>query len=159
MSCRVDTQEQHIEDEDQDVQGPPPLRASRHWGEEKRCASQYGVGYKLLNKMGWRAESELCVLRQEEKRDRAGIGYHARLNVLDASIDQKLLQVHNDNVGHVGKLRTYRRLRMLEGFPWVYLGRSLVVFSPWPSAGSGRKIPNQIPNVGRIHFFLLTDFR
>ena len=112
------TQEQHIEDEDQYVQGPPPLRASRHWGEEKRCASQYGVGYKLLNKMGWRAESELCVLRQEEKRDRAGIGFHARLNVLDASIDQKLLQVHNDNVGHVGKLRTYRRLRMLEGFPW-----------------------------------------
>lgn len=106
-------------DEDQGEQNPTPLRASRHWGEERRCANTYGVGYKLMNKMGWKAESELRGLNMKEQRDRAGIGHHpARLNILQADLDQKLAQAHNNRVGHVGKLRTYRRLRLMEGFPW-----------------------------------------
>lgn len=42
----------------------------------------------------------------------------AEMNVLDASFDSILEQAHNDRAGHVGKLRTYRRIRKLEGFPW-----------------------------------------
>jgi hypothetical protein len=106
------------EDIDEDKLERPPLRASRDWKEERRCADTYGVGYKLLNRMGWKTETELSLPCQRHQGDRSGIGMHARVNVLDASLDQKLQQVHNDKAGHVGKLRTYRRLRMLEGFPW-----------------------------------------
>ena len=103
----------------------PPLRASREWNEEKRCADTYKIGYKLLNRMGWRAESQLQVLQPTIRnyKDRSGIGY---LNVQEGqeelSIEQQvkkaLHQVHNDRSGHVGKLRTYQRMRKLEGFPW-----------------------------------------
>ena len=110
------------EDEDEQVmRKPPALRASRNWEEEKRCAATYGAGYKMLNKMGWRVEAKLKVLEQADQAGREGIGYSraaARLNVLTADFDQLLDQVHNDRVGHVGALRTYRRLRKLEGFPW-----------------------------------------
>jgi hypothetical protein len=115
-------------DEDPIESKPPPLRASRNWGEEVRCSRTYGIGYKLLNKMGWRAERELRLLEQETKENKyAGIGYgqegranhmKAMVNVLDASFDSIMEQAHNDRAGHVGKLRTYRRIRKLEGFPW-----------------------------------------
>jgi hypothetical protein len=45
--------EEEQEEKKKDVQHR--MRASREWEEERRCAAQYGVGYKLLNRMGWRA--------------------------------------------------------------------------------------------------------
>ena len=115
--------EESVEEE---PEAPPPLRASREWKEESRCAKNYGVGYQLLNRMGWRAESKLNVLAEQIREkpfgDRTGIGY---LNVQEGQedsvqqqVEQALSKVHNDRAGHVGKLRTYQRLRRLEGFPW-----------------------------------------
>jgi hypothetical protein len=114
-------EEEKMEKGRKDVQSQP--RASRHWPEERRCAESYGIGYKLLNRMGWKAESELKLISQEEKLDRRGIGF---LNVQRAvpeltseeQLEASLKQVHNDKVGHFGKLRTYHRLRRLAGFPW-----------------------------------------
>ena len=114
-------EEEKMEKRRKDVQSQP--RASRDWHEERRCAESYGIGYKLLNRMGWKAESELKLISQGEKRDRRGIGF---LNVQRAvpeltseqQLEAMLKQVHNDKVGHFGKLRTYHRLRHLAGFPW-----------------------------------------
>jgi hypothetical protein len=112
--------EEEQEEKKKDVQHR--MRASREWEEERRCAAQYGIGYKLLNRMGWRAESKLKIIDQDRSpNDRRGIGF---LNVQRAiveseqQLEEMLNQVHNDKIGHFGKLRTYQRLRQLGGFPW-----------------------------------------
>lgn len=112
------------EEEEWTKEARPHLRASRHWQEERRCAANYGVGYKLFNRMGWRAEAELKLIEQKMKTDRAGIGF-LNLNVGEEGplswqehLEQAITQVHNDRVGHVGKLRTYQRLRHLPRYPW-----------------------------------------
>jgi hypothetical protein len=116
--------EEEMEEKKKTVQ--PRTRPSREWKEERRCAETYGVGYKLLNRMGWRAEAKLKIVDQDQARgpkERQGIGFlnvsRAMCNIqTEQQMDELLSQVHNDKVGHFGKLRTYQRLRQLSGFPW-----------------------------------------
>ena len=49
---------------------------------------------------------------------RAGVGYRAREAAPIPTFKECFCKVHNDGVGHVGKIRTYARLRKLPGFPW-----------------------------------------
>ena len=96
----------------------------------------YGLGFKLLEKMGWAPGAGVgrtCCTRNEvvdgaaagrEVGDTRGLGRvetdcarHRRESSQDQLV-RKIRQVHNAAAGHVGALRTYRRLRMLPGFPW-----------------------------------------
>jgi hypothetical protein len=101
---------------------------------ERKLQATYGKGFNLLRKAGC-IQAE--ILSREPKsiegargiKDRRGLGageerhHWARLNVelgeeVEEVVRSKIRQVHNDRVGHLGKLRTYRRLRKLPGFPW-----------------------------------------
>jgi transposase InsO family protein len=107
--------------------------------DQRELETMYGKGAKLL-KLG---EGRMMVASSPQpwdinrarigREDRRGIGvgeesnrkHHdgAQLNVEVAQevadvIRSHIKQVHNDRVGHMGKLRTYRRLRQLPGFPW-----------------------------------------
>jgi hypothetical protein len=96
----------------------------------------YGLGFKLLEKMGWAPGAGVgrtCCTRNEavdgaaagrEVGDTRGLGQadtdcarHRRESSQEQLV-KKIRQVHNAAAGHVGALRTYRRLRMLPGFPW-----------------------------------------
>ena len=108
-------------------------------GEEKdedlayQLKVTYGNGFDLFKKSGCRAADVLSrepvnISNSRQAGDRRGLGYeakrqYARLNVevgeeVEEVIRAKIRQVHNDRAGHLGKLRTYRRLRKLPGFPW-----------------------------------------
>jgi len=94
----------------------------------------YGRGFNLLKRAGCTLaevvnREPVSILHSRGAGDRRGIGAvkeatrHAQLNVeigeeVTEVVRAKIKQVHNDRAGHVGKLRTYRRLRRLPGFPW-----------------------------------------
>ena len=91
----------------------------------------YGIGAKLLEEMGWLpgmfiGRGNTAALNQpieaaEPKggsRQTAGVGYYARRTIPNPSFSECFKKVHNDGAGHVGKIRTYARLRKLPGFPW-----------------------------------------
>ena len=95
---------------------------------------RYGIGERLLSQMGWapgmflgvgNAAALNPVIEQEEPEDsyyryRAGVGYRARpaAEPQPSTFQENFRRVHNDGVGHVGKVRAYARLRKLPGFPW-----------------------------------------
>ena len=95
---------------------------------------RYGIGERLLSQMGWapgmflgvgNAAALNPVIEQEEPDDsyhrhRAGVGYRARpvAEPPPSSFRGNVRRVHNYGVRHVGKVRTYARLRKLPGFPW-----------------------------------------
>lgn len=103
---------------------------------EKNARTKYGVGYQLLEKMGWAngaAIGKTCARSQEvidgtvggrEVGDMRGLGgassdrARSRVESSEEVLRRKIRQVHNAAAGHVGSLRTYKRLRMLQGFPW-----------------------------------------
>jgi hypothetical protein len=100
---------------------------------ERKLQDTYGKGYKLLRKLGGgksdiMSKEPTSIEGSRGFRDRRGLGageerhHWARLNVevgeeVEEVVRSKIRQVHNDRVGHLGKLRTYRRLRKLPGFP------------------------------------------
>lgn len=91
-------------------------------------SNEYGIGRSLLQNMGWRpgmyigggtsAALNVPIERSETNHSRAGVGYHARKVIPIPTFKECFCKVHNDGVGHVGKIRTYARLRKLPGFPW-----------------------------------------
>ena len=113
-----------LEDDESTIEGATDL--------ERKLQATYGNGFNLLKKSGC---SQAEILSREpvsiegsrQAGDRRGLGagnrQWARLNVevgeeAEEVVRSKIRQVHNDRVGHLGKLRTYRRLRKLPGFPW-----------------------------------------
>lgn len=100
--------------------------------------SLYGKGYTLLRNSGWEegewvgltmpAETEPISIHSgaRDPKDFRGIGCDGPRPRMDdspeehvrASFLQKFRRVHNSKAGHWGKLRTYSRLKKLEGFPW-----------------------------------------
>jgi len=96
-----------------------------HFEEEQRYAT-YGIGHKIIKSMGWRPDRNHDPVQVEAWNGRRGLGWEtsrrqketAVLNVVSDEIRAKLETVHNDRVGHVGKQRTYQRIRKLPGFPW-----------------------------------------
>jgi hypothetical protein len=106
---------------------------------QSELVARYGKGVKLLRFTEDRENEGLSRKPWDIDRarigrdDRRGIGVgqessagnpsYARLNVEVADdaaevVRNQIKKVHNDRVGHMGKLRTYRRLRQLPGFPW-----------------------------------------
>ncbi len=91
-------------------------------------ANEYGIGGVLLQNMGWKpgmylGEGASAALNVPIERSgtincREGIGYHAREERPIPTFKECFSKVHNDGTGHVGKIRTYARLRKLPGFPW-----------------------------------------
>lgn len=97
---------------------------------------RYGRGYQLLESLGWAEGAGIgssCTCRNEvieaqvrgrEVGDTRGLGMAdsdrlvGRAQSSDELLKRKIQQVHNSVAGHVGAVRTYRRLRMLPGFPW-----------------------------------------
>jgi hypothetical protein len=129
--------------EDVDLEGPPVERgdAGVEWVLKQqvldaKLQAVYGLGFKLLEKMGWApgaAVGRTCGVRNEaidgaaggrEVGDTRGLGrvdtdcVRCRKDSRHEILVTKIRQVHNAAAGHVGALRTYRRLRMLPGFPW-----------------------------------------
>jgi hypothetical protein len=96
----------------------------------------YGIGYKLLENMGWSEGAPVgrtcaaCTPLLEgrtigrEVGDRRMLGeaetdrVRERIESRTSTLRRKIKQVHNAVAGHVGTTRTYRRLRMLPEFPW-----------------------------------------
>ena len=100
----------------------------------------YGKGFKLLNKEGWIPGEWLgystpacnppfnaLITGGREPGDYRGVGgYDHRpapieleeANPLAVLLQQKFKRVHNCQAGHVGKVRSYARMRKLSGFPW-----------------------------------------
>jgi hypothetical protein len=96
----------------------------------------YGRGYALLEKLGWAhgaaiGTSQACrqpvidgAVRGREPGDTRALGraesdrLSSRVESSDELLRRKILQVHNAVAGHVGAVRTYKRLRLLPGFPW-----------------------------------------
>ena len=103
---------------------------------EARDRFRYGVGYKLLESMGWApgvgiGSSCACWNEVIEAQDRGReVGDTRGLGLADGDrreahapsseelLKRKIRQVHNSVAGHMGAVRTYRRLRMLPEFPW-----------------------------------------
>ena len=103
---------------------------------ESRDQSRYGIGYKLLESMGWATgvgigSSCACWndVLEGQNRGRA-VGDTRGLGMVDTDrvaaqarpseelLKRKIQQVHNSVAGHMGAVRTYRRLRKLPEFPW-----------------------------------------
>jgi hypothetical protein len=92
------------------------------------AASIYGVGEKLLRSMGWLPDMYLGVGKSSalnlpidvKMRENCmeGIGYGNINAVHTPTFRENFKKVHNDGAGHIGKIRTYSRLRKLPGFPW-----------------------------------------
>jgi hypothetical protein len=90
----------------------------------------YGIGGRLLRKMGWSSpdmylgtgssaalNSPIEVRHRESNME--GIGYHnGNVAQVHTSFEDNFRKVHNNGAGHIGKIRTYSRLRKLPGFPW-----------------------------------------
>ena len=114
-------------------QGQQPQEISTDW------ELKYGRGFKLLKAAGWTLGEWIgrtCPAINEPKEaanggrepgDFRGIGSVGTLPPMENSragnaerVDflQSFRRVHNSKVGHVGKVRTYSRLRRLPGFPW-----------------------------------------
>lgn len=103
----------------------PDASASLHVAEGM---GEYGVGGKLLREMGWQPGMyvgigqsaalnfpiEVCGSHQ----GREGIGYGNSKAQPLPTFQEHFHKVHNDGAGHVGKIRTYARMRKLTGFPW-----------------------------------------
>ena len=127
------------ESEDDALAEAAEAKWEESWNDEEQeegCASllvnevsnEYGIGRVLLQNMGWRpgmhigggASSALNVPIEcsGANYSRAGVGYHARDVVPIPTFKECFNKVHNDGTGHVGKIRTYARLRKLPGFPW-----------------------------------------
>jgi hypothetical protein len=103
---------------------------------EAKDRFRYGVGYHLLESMGWVVGAGIgssCACWNEviEARNRGrAVGDTRGLGMADSDrvtvrtpsseeiLKRKIQQVHNSVAGHVGAVRTYRRLRMLPDFPW-----------------------------------------
>ena len=133
-ACRkaAEAEWEELEEAEEDVE-------ERHTAEQQEMlANMYGKGLKLL-KIAGGTDKEICSRELPDAgitrvgRDRRGLGAgeesstdhgkYARLNVevaeeISELIRQHVKRVHNDRVGHMGKLRTYKRLRQLPGFPW-----------------------------------------
>ena len=104
--------------------------------KDAKMQAWYGVGYKLLEKMGWAPGAGVgrtCCTRNDavdgaaagrDVGDTRGLGrvnsdnHRHRSVSSEEMLIRKIRQVHNAAAGHVGAVRTYRRLRMLPGFPW-----------------------------------------
>jgi hypothetical protein len=98
----------------------------------------YGPGYVLLEKLGWASgvaigSTQACrqpvidgIMRGREVGDTRGLGQvesdhlGSRVELPEELLKRKILQVHNAVAGHGGAVRTYKRLRLLPGFPWGY---------------------------------------
>ena len=90
--------------------------------------ANYGAGGRLLGEMGWLpgmyigrgncAALNHPIEAEGNYRQRAGLGYQAREADPLPTFLECFKKVHNDGAGHVGKIRTYSRLRKLSGFPW-----------------------------------------
>ncbi|TEB19519.1 hypothetical protein C9890_0201 [Perkinsus sp. BL_2016] len=114
-------------------QGLQPPEISTDW------ELKYGLGFKLLKAAGWTLGEWIgrtCPAINEpseaanggrEPGDFRGIGsagtappteHHRAGNEERVDFLQSFRRVHNSKVGHVGKVRTYSRLRRLPGFPW-----------------------------------------
>jgi hypothetical protein len=114
-------------------QGRPPQENGTDW------SLKYGLGFRLLREAGWTPGEWIgrtCPANNEpmngassggrEPGDFRGIGSAGAVPFLDqpqtGCVERNFLQsfrrVHNSKVGHMGKVRTYSRLRRLPGFPW-----------------------------------------
>ena len=101
----------------------------------------YERGFRLLKNEGWADPGEWigqtspayntplvgAILEGREPGDRRGIGLGAKLGQRAADdardseenlLEKQFRGVHNCSAGHVGKVRTYSRMRKLPGFPW-----------------------------------------
>jgi hypothetical protein len=100
---------------------------------EQHLQATYGSGLELFRRSGGDPiktlpKEPVNIDHCRRAGDRRGLGCgpearSARLNVeigeeVEDVVRAKIRQVHNDRVGHLGKLRTYKRLRKLPGFPW-----------------------------------------
>ncbi len=104
--------------------------------EEKALDDIYGKGFRMLQRAGGgkgergsREPWDQVGVRMAKDRRGLGAGgestrtQYSRLNLTVAEevtnvVREQIKRIHNDRVGHMGKLRTYRRLRQLPGFPW-----------------------------------------
>ena len=64
---------------------------------------------------------------------------------------QHLRQVHSDTAGHVGALKMYRRLRLLEGYPWELTTREIIAevsrfISACPICQKSARLPPHLPS-------------
>jgi hypothetical protein len=103
---------------------------------DSKLQAVYGKGFELLEKMGWAhgaGVGRTCLTRNayidgsisgREIGDTRGLGRATadsasrRAESSQELLHRKIRQVHNSAAGHVGTVRTYRRLRTLPGFPW-----------------------------------------
>ena len=103
---------------------------------DAKLQATYGVGFELLEKLGWAngaGVGRTCLTRNyavdgaaagREVGDTRGLGRvetdcaRHRAESRQELLERKIRQVHNSVAGHVGAVRTYRRLRLLPGFPW-----------------------------------------
>jgi hypothetical protein len=113
--------------DDEEVDNPAVLEASF----QAHAAVPYyvsGIGGQLVRRMGWQPgmylgsgkTSALNIPIEASgggREQREGIGYVPTVSPT-TSFENNFAKVHNDGAGHVGKIRTYSRMRKLPGFPW-----------------------------------------
>ena len=117
----------------EEVHEEQPLDADEE--EDAALRQAYSTGFELLLKMGWTRGSPIGKTHATvnpvlnggaigwEVGDFRGLGTSGTRSQQPREstkqlLERKLRQVHNATAGHMGEVRTYRRLRYLEGFPW-----------------------------------------
>ena len=103
--------------------------------EDAALRELYTTGFDLLVKLGWTRGSPIGKSHATvnpvpngseigwdsgDFRGLGSVGTRSQQNRESAKdlLDRKFRQVHNATAGHMGEVRTYRRLRQLPGFPW-----------------------------------------
>ena len=105
--------------------------------EDAALRELYTTGFDLLVKLGWTRGSPIgkshatvnpvpngseIGWESGDFRGLGSVGTRSQQNRESAKdlLDRKFRQVHNATAGHMGEVRTYRRLRQLPGFPWDF---------------------------------------
>lgn len=103
--------------------------------EDSALRELYTKGFDLLVKLGWTRGSPIGLSHATvnpvpngseigwdcgDFRGLGSVGTRSQQNRESSKdlLDRKFRQVHNATAGHMGEVRTYRRLRQLPGFPW-----------------------------------------